>query len=237
MKKWIPRACLAFVLLVPAGLKAQDSLIFDPATPLPSTISPGQSFTFTIQLSNPSDPDIVGYDYALQSVQSGSQTPVSGIFSLTGLTITDLALTSANSSPTLPAGLNPQVGTASQPTDLGATTPNGSPNAGDGAGTFNVESLTVKVNANATSGDYQLELYFPEETAGGEVAGPVQIIDDPSFSNVGPDAPLFSSVIDVSSGEGAVPEPSTWALLIVGGLLLFFRRSAVSFIWPSPKRR
>lgn len=237
MKKWIPGACLAFVLLVPSGLKAQDSLIFDSSTPLPASIAPGQSFTFIIQLSNPSDPDIVGYDYSLQSVQSGSETPVSGIFSLTALALTDSNLTSANVSPTLPASLSPQVGTANQPTDLGATTPNGSQSAGDGEGTFNLETLTVKVNANATPGNYQLELYFAEETMAGEIAGPVQIIDYPAFNDVGPNSPLFSSIIDVTGSEGAVPEPSTWALLVIGGLLLLARRFSIPGLWPSPKRR
>jgi hypothetical protein len=200
--------CLAPILLLsPLGLKAQITLT---VTPLPSTLSPGQSFSFNLQLVNGTDPDIIEYDYALKSVASGSEAPVSGIFTLTGLTITSTVLSSANtSSLALPAALSPQIGPANQPIDLGAATPNGSPNAGLGTGTFNLETLTVTVNSNAVPGAYQLELYEPPGT------GPVEIFDDSSFDNIGTaTGSLFTTTIDV------VPEPSSWTLLSLGLPLL-----------------
>lgn len=212
MKKILTLGVILGFMLVPLGLKAQVILQIDPATSIPTTISPGQTFSFNLQLVNASGIGVAGYDYALRSVNSGG-TPVSGIFTLTGLTITNTTLSSAITSPlTLPAALNPQVGTSGQPIDLGATTPNAStPGLGDG--TFNLEQLTLTINANAIQRTYRLELY---ELPG---AGPVYISDAVGNSIGTASTPIFTSSIVV------VPEPSTWLLILMGGgLLLLFRR-------------
>jgi hypothetical protein len=212
----------AFVGFGMLGMEAKAQ-VFLQTEALPVTVAPGGSFSIIVQLVNDTNPDIIQYDFALQSVTSNTETPVSGIFTLTAApTILSTALTSPNSSPTVPDTLNPLVGTASQPTDLGASTPTNSPSAGLGEGTFNLESLAITVASNAPLGAYQFELYEPPGL------GPVDIYDNSgSFANLNTaTGPYFTSTIDIVAQT--VPEPSAWVLMLVGGgLLLLFRRPVI----------
>jgi hypothetical protein len=205
-------------LLVPLRVNAQIALQINPLTPIPPLLLPSQSFSVDLQLVNSSNPDIVSYDYAVELVDT-AHNPVSGVAILNGLSDTSAVLSQLNTPGlNLPAALNPQVGTSGNPTDLGAITPNSSPDAGLGEGTFDLETLTFSIGANAPTGTYELELFEPSPS------GAVTIYDD-SFDDVATAAgPQFSSAFQVED-PGTVPEPGTWQLMLAGvGLLVLFRR-------------
>jgi hypothetical protein len=220
--KILPGFLLCFLLL-PGAAWAQVTLQIDPATPVPSSVTAGSSFSLNLDLNNQTGTGVAGYDVDVESLvydsSSSTYVPVSNDFSLTGVTLTSSALNLPNSTlptPGAPIVLDPQAGSSSQPLDLGAS--NLFTDETLGTGVSPLETLALQVAATAAPGTYELEFF----AINGNAQGPVTISDNDGNSIGTSATPFYSNSFTVASA----PEPPVVWLFAVA-MTLFFSIQAV----------
>jgi hypothetical protein len=175
-------------------------------TPNQGTYSPGQSFTFSINLAFTPGGNVSNLEGLSYWFQQKTPAGAPFYFAITnrdasGSMFTDLQ----TSSPSYPQNLNP-----SNPSDLGALIGNG--NTPLGAGTYFVANITVSISASAAPGEYTID----DVLTGGKKS----VITDMAGHTFGISEADY--IIDV------VPEPATWLTPILGvAALLFTQRRRI----------
>ena len=179
-----------------------QALVTATLTPSTTTVNANSSFTLTLNLSASQGEQLTSVGYRLSI-----SAPGSGLFSIIGRDITGSLFTDTTSTngqitstgdSALPSGADNLLNTEND-RDLGSSvadpfTPT------DGPGPFFVNTLTI--SSTATSGTYTISLF--------------------TGANVGFGDPLNpdSQSISANSSFTVVPEPSTYALMALGTLMI-----------------